>query len=144
MVKEKMKLKILAAISSDLAKHIDAIFSELSEQKSREYSIDKVIEIYLSVEDKDADLVKSVRSSEEVVKVKREISFIFYLLKCPFYTVYSINEYMTKEDMRQILTALNINKWQFKNYIQSAKHHYRFYKEFRIIIDRNIEYNQKA
>lgn len=142
MVAEKMKLKILASVSSELANHINSIFDTLNQQRDKRYSLQTLIEHYVFEENKNADLVTSKRITSEVVSVKREISFIFYVLNCPFYAVYGINEHMAKDNVTELAQALNTRKTQIPDYILSAKHHYKFYKSFKEVIDRHVKYNQ--
>lgn len=143
MVAEKMKLKILATVSSELASHIDLIFQELSQQRQRTYSLENLIKYYVSQEGKSPDLVTSKRITSDVITVKREISFIYYVLNCPFYANYGINEHMSKDNVAKLAEALNTRKPQIPDYILSAKHHYKFYRQFRELIDRHVKYNQQ-
>lgn len=137
---EKMKLKILEAISGDLHKHIDRVFEELATKKKIEYRIEDVIDYYLKDTEKTLSLENSSRKS---VEAKRDIAFIFYCLSCPFYYNHGIDETICKKKRKESLSVLKISLSKYTSYIVNAKHFYKFYADYRLMIDAAVQYIQK-
>jgi len=138
MVAEKMKLKILEAISEDLAKHIDSEFSRLTKQREVDYDLDAIIEKYLNYQGKPLNLINSNRKTKDVVDAKRDIAFIYYCLSCPFYFSIGVDERLSKEKTKLAVSKLNISRAKFPGYLISAKHYYRVYAQYREIINEFI------
>ncbi|WP_160067533.1 hypothetical protein [Sphingobacterium bovisgrunnientis] len=133
MVAEKMKLKILEAISWDLAKHVDTVFNDLLQKDGNtDFSINDIIEDYLKERDKPIDLLESNVKIPGIVEIKRDIAFIYYCLCCPFYYSLGVDQRLTKEQTKILLNALKIHP---KKYITSAKHYYRIYSDYRDMIN---------
>lgn len=130
-----MKLKVLEKLSPELSKHIDNEIDRLIDERNREYDVYKIIDQYSLLENTPISILKSNDIKTSVVESKREICIIFYLLNCPFYRFYGINEKMQKEEVKQLCDALNISKGKYCTYISSAKHYYRIYADFRRRID---------
>ena len=143
MVHEKMKLKILEKISKDLSVHIEQVFTELLNQQKTDYPLQDVIDHYLSDQDKDNGLIKMSNKTSEVVNTKRDISFIYYCLSCPFYRELGVKSNLSKEKREQLCSALGITRWNLHNYLLSAKHQYRFYSDYRDFIERNLLHHLK-
>jgi len=137
---EKMKLKILKAISGDLHMHIDRVFNDLSEKKKIEYNLQDVIDYYLKETNKALILSGLTRQS---VETKRDIAFIFYCLSCPFYYHNSVDELIGRSKRIETIKKLKIPSQKYGTYIRSAKHFYKLYSDYRIMIDAAVEYIQK-
>lgn len=133
-----MKLKVLEKLSPELSKHIDNEINRLIDERNREYDVKKIINEYSLLENTPVANLKSNDVKTSVVEAKREICIIFYLLNCPFYRFYGINEKMQKDDVKQLCEALNISKGKYCTYISSAKHYYRIYAYFRNRIDKYL------
>ena len=137
---EKMKLKILEAVSGDLHKHIDRLYEELAEKKKIEYKLQDIIDHYLGETNKSLLLSRLTR---QAVEAKRDIAFIFYCLSCPFYYHNGIDELIGREKRIETINSLNIPMHKYGTYIRSAKHYYKVYADYRIMIDAAVEYIQK-
>ncbi len=138
MVHEKMKLKILEKISKDLSVHIEQVFTELLNQQKTDYQLQDVIAFYLSDQKKDKGLIKMNNKTSEVVNTKRDIAFIYYCLSCPFYRELGVKANLPKEKRETLSIALNLSRKNIQEYIISAKHQFRFYSDYREMIERNI------
>lgn len=136
-----MKLKILEKISAELSSHIDNEVDRLLLEREKDYDVNKIISFYSEEMNIPLSIFTSKKVVNEVVNAKREVSFIFYMLNCPFYKGYGINEIMKKEKVNQICNALNITKVQLQDYICSAKHFYKFYSDFNRKIDNFLNKN---
>lgn len=143
MVHEKMKLKILEKLSKDLSVHIEEVFNELLSQQKTEYHLQDVIDYYLSDQDKEKGLIKMSNKTSEVVNTKRDIAFIYYCLSCPFYRELGVIANLQKQRREVISAELNLSRKNIQEYIISAKHQYRFYSNYREMIDRNLHYHLK-
>lgn len=143
MVHEKMKLKILEKISKDLYVHIEQVFDNLVLQQKTEYDLKDVIDHYLLSQNKERGLIFLNKKTSEVVETKRDIVFIYYCLTCPFYRELGVEAYLTKVDRQKLLEGLKISRKNIQEYLTSAKHHYRFYSDYRNIIDSNINAHLK-
>lgn len=139
MVTEKMKLRILEAISEDLAKHVDSVFQRLIHQRDHDYSLEEITKSYLLAKGKPAHLVDYSLKTSEVVDVKRDIAFIYYCLSCPFYYSLGVDERLSKTRIRNAVSTLNISRAKFPSYIMSAKHFYRIYPDYRKMINDFVE-----
>lgn len=135
MVAEKMKLRILEVISVDLANHVNTVFDNLIKQKDDSFSLDDIIDNYLSHYDKSRDLINSNLKTSEVIEIKRDIAFIYYCLACPFFYTLGVDERLDKIKTEISVNKLNISRARFPTYIMSAKHYYRIYNDYREKID---------
>jgi|GEM_PF-1666697 len=126
-----MKLKVLAIISADLSQHLDNEVQRLITEREKNYDVNEIISYYATTEQKDPSLLKLKKVRRDIVEMKREVAFIIYMLNCPFFREYGINEIMKKEVVILTCESLNISRESLNEYIVSAKHFYRFYSEFR-------------
>src|SRR5690606_20186015 len=110
MEADKMKLKVLAAISSDLAKHIETVFNELSKKREINYCIEDVIRYYLDKQEKPEYVIVSSKGTAEVVESKRDIAFIYYCLSCPFFYELGINEQLDRAKLTALSEAINVKR----------------------------------
>ena len=139
MVHEKMKLKILEKISKDLFLHIDQVFERLIDQSKTTYDLNKIIEYYAQHQCKSIQLISCNKRTSEVVNMKRDIVFIYYNLCCPFYRELGVASFLPKRNRLALSEALNLSQNTIIKYINSAKHHFRFYPEYRELIKSNLE-----
>ncbi|KGE14589.1 hypothetical protein DI53_1618 [Sphingobacterium deserti] len=147
MVAEKMKLKILAAIASHLAGHIDSLFEKISEESRKDYSAQQVIDGYEAVTKVKVPTEKSAhltRTPRHVVDIHRAVVYIFYVLNCPFYATFGIHEQLRRNKLDEISASLSINRRYIAYYIISGRHHFKFYKDFKELVLQNLEYNGKV
>lgn len=135
MVAEKMKLQILKTISTDLYNHVDSVFNTLMEKRNVELILSDIIEDYLNAQNKSHDLLGLKSPTRAAIEVKRDISFIYYCISCPFYYNLGVDERLSSEQIASLYEALNIPKLKLPTYIASAKHYYKFYSDYRDMID---------
>lgn len=141
MVVEKMKLKILEKLSHDLKNHVDSVFDKLSELKT-DYCIERVAKHYAESKGKDIDYIRSTGTSWDLATCKRDITFIYYCLVCPFFREFGIDSTFPKEQRKNLEEYLSITRGgHLKAYIPSAKHYYRIYESYRKMINEQIRFH---
>ncbi len=140
MVVDTMKLRILEHLSKELKKHVDEVFDEISSMKT-DYCILEVSNHYLKTIGKPLNFFDSKPCDREANDIKRDISFIYYCLTCPFFRELGVKSDFSKVQRKQLSEHIGSDRWGISVYVRSAKHFYRFYADYRTKINAQIQFH---